>query len=105
MGRFNNRCCDLLARRRPSATVAQIQEFDRDLMETEAMVPADQRIEFALDTITDPQRILRYRSSGSDLWRGQQIFYVAVWHIRESCSCLSRFDLCGLSHKILSSNW
>lgn len=83
MGRFNNRCCELLARRKPFATVAEILQFDRDLLAAEASVREDHRIAFTADSIKNPRSLAGYRSPPDpDLWRGQQIFYVALWHIR-----------------------
>ncbi|KAI9619079.1 hypothetical protein KEM48_006436 [Puccinia striiformis f. sp. tritici PST-130] len=83
LGKFNNRCCQLLAQRKPLATLADIWKLDQDLVALEATIPAEQRLASDLDLSNILQRPLR--SSGpidEALRNGQQIFYIGFWHIR-----------------------
>ncbi|KAG0145409.1 hypothetical protein CROQUDRAFT_658718 [Cronartium quercuum f. sp. fusiforme G11] len=83
MGKFNNRCCYLLSRKRPLANISEIEEFDRDLMNMEFNVLSNQRINFKGPSILNLTDLAAFRDSlDQDLWRGQQIFYLALWHIR-----------------------
>ncbi|POW11009.1 hypothetical protein PSHT_08630 [Puccinia striiformis] len=83
LGKFNNRCCQLLAQRKPLATLADIWKLDQDLVALEATIPAEQRLASDLDLSNILQRPLRPSGPIDEALRnGQQIFYIGFWHIR-----------------------
>ncbi|OAV88605.1 hypothetical protein PTTG_01979 [Puccinia triticina 1-1 BBBD Race 1] len=83
LGKFNNRCCQLLAQRKPLATLSDIWKLDQDLVALEANVPPEQRLASDLDLSNLFQRPLRPAGPIDDALRnGQQIFYIGFWHIR-----------------------
>ncbi|MBW0485379.1 hypothetical protein O181_025094 [Austropuccinia psidii MF-1] len=84
LGRFNNRCCQLLAQRNPLATVADIWRLDSDLVALEARVPEEQRLNSNVELIDFTLNHPHPQPNRLDdaLWSGQQIFYIGLWHIR-----------------------
>ncbi|PLW47044.1 hypothetical protein PCANC_03527 [Puccinia coronata f. sp. avenae] len=83
LGKFNNRCCQLLAQRKPLATLSDIWKLDQDLVALEASVPPEQRLASDLDLSVIFQRPLRPAGPIDEALRnGQQIFYIGFWHIR-----------------------
>jgi hypothetical protein len=82
LGKFNNRCCQLLAQRKPLATLSDIWKLDQDLVALEASVPPEQRLASDLDLSVIFQRPLRPAGPIDEALRnGQQIFYIGFWHI------------------------
>lgn len=82
LGKFNNRCCQLLAQRKPLATLSDIWKLDQDLVALEASVIPEQRLATDLDLSTIFQRPLRPAGPTDEALRnGQQIFYIGFWHI------------------------
>jgi len=83
LGKFNNRCCQLLAQRKPLATLSDIWKLDQDLVALEASVLPEQRLATDLDLSAIFQRPLRPAGPTDEALRnGQQIFYIGFWHIR-----------------------
>ncbi|KAA1118182.1 hypothetical protein PGT21_033031 [Puccinia graminis f. sp. tritici] len=83
LGKFNNRCCQLLAQRKPLATLSDIWKLDQDLIALEASVPPEQRLASDLDLSNLFQRPLRPPGAIDEALRnGQQVFYIGFWHIR-----------------------
>ncbi|CAH7689240.1 hypothetical protein BY996DRAFT_4584233 [Phakopsora pachyrhizi] len=84
LGRLNNRCCQLFSQKRPLATMADIWSLDKEIVELEKRVPVDQRLSVDGKRVLSPQNLPVHNQIKVDeaLWNGQQIFYIAIWHIR-----------------------